>query len=186
MNEIEQIKKDLKNILSEKRYLHSIGTMKSAEELAKYYRVNVETAKIAGLIHDIAKEMTDEEKLEYIKKYNIKIDKIEQKNLGLLHAKIGASIAKEKYNLSKEIQKAIEYHTTGNPNMNLLDKIVFVADKIEETRSYPDLEVVRNLAYENINKCVVYIIEFAIKKAKERKEEPHFNSILTVNKLKCL
>ena len=64
------------------------------------------------------------------------------------------------------------------------DKIIFVADKIEETRSYPDLNVVRELAYENIDKCVVYIIEFAVKKTRERGEEPHFNSILTLEKLK--
>lgn len=56
--------------------------------------------------------------------------------------------------------------------MNLFDKIIFVADKIEETRSYPDLNVVRELAYENIDKCVVYIIEFAVKK-QEKEEKSH-------------
>ena len=184
MENIENIKLDLKNALSEKRYLHSIGTMKAARELAKYYGLDTEKAEIAGIIHDIAKEMPDKEKLQYAKDHNIEIDKFEEKNIGLLHAKIAANIAKEKYNFDEDIQQAIEYHTTGNPNMNLFDKIIFVADKIEETRSYPDLNYVRELAYKNINECVIYIIEFAVKKTKERGEEPHLNSILTINKLK--
>lgn len=184
MQNIENIKNDLKNELSEKRYLHSIGTMKEAKKLAEFYGLDEEKAEMAGLIHDIAKEMPDEEKIEYTKQHNIEVDEIERKNIGLLHAKIAANIAKEKYNFDKKIQQAIEYHTTGNPNMNLFDKIIFVADKIEETRSYPDLNVVRELAYENIDKCVVYIIEFAVKKTRERGEEPHFNSILTLEKLK--
>lgn len=172
MQNIENIKNDLKNELSEKRYLHSIGTMKEAKKLAEFYGLDEEKAEMAGLIHDIAKEMPDEEKIEYTKQHNIEVDEIERKNIGLLHAKIAANIAKEKYNFDKKIQQAIEYHTTGNPNMNLFDKIIFVADKIEETRSYPDLNVVRELAYENIDKCVVYIIEFAVKK-QEKEEKSH-------------
>ena len=184
MENIENIKIDLRNALSEKRYLHSIGTMKSAQELAKYYGLNAEKAGLAGLLHDIAKEMPDQEKIQYVKEHNIEMDRFEEKNIGLLHAKIAANIAKEKYHFDKDIQQAIEYHTTGNPNMNLFDKIIFVADKIEETRSYPDLNYVRELAHKNINECVIYIIEFAVKKTIERGEEPHSNSILTINKLK--
>ena len=110
MQNIENIKNDLKNELSEKRYLHSIGTMKEAKKLAEFYGLDEEKAELAGLIHDIAKEMPDEEKIEYTKQHNIEVDEIERKNIGLLHAKIAANIAKEKYNFDKEIQQAIEYH----------------------------------------------------------------------------
>ena len=65
MELIEKIKKDLKENLSEKRYTHSIGVMNMAVELAQYYNADVETAKIAGLLHDIAKEMTPDEKIKY-------------------------------------------------------------------------------------------------------------------------
>ena len=65
MEDIEKIKEDLKQILSERRYEHSIGVMNMAEELAKIYKVDIEIAKIAGLLHDNAKEMTKEEMFKY-------------------------------------------------------------------------------------------------------------------------
>lgn len=105
MQNIENIKNDLKNELSEKRYLHSIGTMKEAKKLAEFYGLDEEKAEMAGLIHDIAKEMPDEEKIEYTKQHNIEVDEIERKNIGLLHAKIAANIAKEKYNFDKKYSK---------------------------------------------------------------------------------
>ena len=90
MEKIEQIKKELKNMLSEKRYIHSIGVMKMASELAKIYNVDIEMAQIAGLLHDNAKEMTDEEMLQYVKENNIKISETEKNSIQLLHGKIGA------------------------------------------------------------------------------------------------
>ena len=95
MEKIEQIKKELKNMLSEKRYIHSIGVMKMASELAKIYNVDIEMAQIAGLLHDNAKEMTDEEMLQYVKENNIKISETEKNSIQLLHGKIGAVIAKK-------------------------------------------------------------------------------------------
>ena len=82
MENIEKIKKDLKQVLSERRYEHSIGVMNMAEEFAKIYKVDIETAKIAGLLHDNAKEMTKEEMLKYVEENNIEITEIErQRNL---------------------------------------------------------------------------------------------------------
>ena len=120
MELIEKIKQDLKQNLSEKRYIHSIGVMEMSEELAKIYNVDVETAKIAGLLHDIAKEMPKEEMLKYVKENNIEITEVESINVGILHGKIGADLAKKKYNVSEQIQKAIEYHTTTHPDMDTL------------------------------------------------------------------
>ena len=134
MEKIEQIIEELKNTLSEKRYIHSLGVMEMCETLAKIYGVDIEKAKIAGLLHDIAKETTSEEKLEYAKQHNIEVDEIEKANPQILHGKIGAHIAKEKYGVSKEIQNAIEYHTETNPNMDTLAKIVYVSDIIELNR----------------------------------------------------
>ena len=70
------MKEDLKNILSERRYIHSVGVMEMCEKLAKIYKVDVEKAKIAGLLHDNAKEMSPEEMLNYVKKNNIEITEI--------------------------------------------------------------------------------------------------------------
>ena len=172
MELIDKIKQELKENLSDKRYIHSLGTMERAEELAKIYGVDIEKARLAGLTHDIAKEMTKEESLQYIKEHNIEIDEIEEINVKLLHGKIGANMVKEKYGLCQEIQDAILYHTTTDKNMDMLAKIIYVADKTENNRKSKefDIEYERELANKDIDAAIIYIldgnIEEIIKKGK--------------------
>ena len=90
MSLLEEVEKYAKETLSEKRFSHSIGVMNMAEELAVLYGVDVEKAKICGLAHDIAKEMSKEEALAYVEENNIEIDEVEKINTSLLHGKIGA------------------------------------------------------------------------------------------------
>lgn len=182
-NLLQKIQQDLKQILSEKRYLHSIGTMKLAEELAKQYHVNPEEAALTGLAHDMAKELPKEERIKYIEENHIPIDEIEEKSTGLLHGKIGAYMAKTKYSFSESMQKAIAYHTTGSPDMDTLAKIIFIADKAEETRNYEDIETVRALAKKDLDQCILYILDFTIKQNIDKKKLVHPNSILTRNKI---
>lgn len=183
MKNIEEIQIELKTILSEKRYMHSVGAMKMAIKLAEKYKVDTQKAALAALLHDIGKEIPDEEKLKYAQENHIEIDEVERKIPGLLHGKIGANMVKEKYAFSQDMQNAIKYHTTGHPDMDLLAKIVFVADKIEETRDYADIETARKLAFEDINKAIIYILDFDIKKNSEKGKLVHINSILTKEKL---
>lgn len=133
MNSIEEIDKYLKETLSEKRYFHTTGVMEEAGRLAEKYGADVKKAELAGLLHDCAKCMSNEELKEFIKK-NIKdIDENELKNHKTLHAPVGAVIAKEKFQINDiEILSAIRWHTLGKVNMTLLEKIVFLADKIEK------------------------------------------------------
>jgi len=182
-NLLQKIQQDLKQTLSQKRYLHSIGTMKLAEKLAKQYHVNPEEAVLTGLAHDMAKELPKEERIKYIEENHIPIDEIEEKNTGLLHGKIGAHMAKTKYGFSESMQKAIAYHTTGSPDMDTLAKIIFIADKAEETRDYEDIEIVRKLAKKDLDQCILYILDFTIKQNIDKKKLVHPNSILTRNKI---
>ena len=188
MGLLETIKEDLKQSLSEKRYIHSIGVMEMSEELAKIYDVDVETAKIAGLLHDIAKEMSKEEMLKYVEENNIIITEVESINTGILHGKIGADIAKKKYNVNEQIQKAIKYHTTTNPNMDTLAKIVYVADKIELNRKsdYFDIELERKLAKENLDKALLVILDNTTKYLIDNNRLLVEESIETRNKLLIL
>ncbi len=128
--ETAEIETIVKNTLSEKRYYHSVCVMQKCEELAEIYGVDKETARKVGLVHDIAKEMSEEEKLAYAKENQLAVNEVEQKHVGLLHAKIGADIAKKKFGFTEEMGKAICYHTTGGKNMSMLDKILFVSDAI--------------------------------------------------------
>ena len=75
---LTEINKELKVKLSEKRYKHSVGVMKKAEELAKLYGVDINKAKLVGLAHDIGKELSDEEKIQYAKDNNISVDEVEK------------------------------------------------------------------------------------------------------------
>ena len=186
---LKRIDSDLKNTLSEKRYKHSLRVMKKAEELALIYGVDVNIAKLTGLAHDIGKEYSDEEMLKYAKENNIEVDSVEEVNVGLLHAKIGADICKKKYNFTEEMQNAIKYHTVGNENMDLLAKIIFVADKTEEGRNYKkeekneQLQKVRELSKIDINKALLYEIDSSLIYTIQKHKLVHTDSILTRNKL---
>ena len=185
MELIEQIKKDLKDILSEKRYTHSVGVMEMAAKLAEIYGADVETAKLAGILHDIAKEMSSEEKLKYVKENNIIINEVERINTPILHGKIGADIAKKKYGINEQVQRAIEYHTTTNPNMDLISKIVYVSDKIELNRKSEDYDIKyeRELALKDIDKTIIYIIDSNIKSLLNKGKLIEAEMIETRNKL---
>lgn len=186
---LNRINNDLKNTLSEKRYKHSLGAMKKAEELASIYGIDTNVAKLTGLAHDIGKEFSDEEMLKYAKENNIEVDNVEKVNVGLLHAKIGADICKKKYNFTLEMQNAIKYHTVGNENMDLLAKIIFVADKTEEGRNYKkdekneQLQKVRELSKIDINKALLYEIDSSLIYTIQKHKLVHTDSILTRNKL---
>lgn len=180
---IEEIKEKLSKRLSEKRYTHSLGTMKAAKELAVIHGENVGEAELAGLIHDIAKELTREQIQTYLEKYNIQPDEIEQIQIGLLHAKLGASIAKEEFNLSEEIQKAIEYHTTGNKAMNKFAKIIYLADKIEENRDYENVEEFRMLAKQDLDKAMISFLDYTIVRTIKKGHLIHPDTIELRNEL---
>lgn len=185
MELIEQIKKDLKEILSERRYIHSLGVMEMAGKLAKIHNEDIETAKIAGLLHDIAKEMPKEEMLKYVKENNIETNKIERINTAILHGKIGADIAKKRYGVSKQIQDAIKYHTTTSPEMDTLAKIVYVADKTEMNRKSEDydIEYERKLAKEDLDAVIIYIIDANIKSLIDKNKLIEEESVKTRNSL---
>ncbi len=183
--ELEEIVKDVKTHMSERRYAHSLGVMKRIEELAKIYGVDVEKAKKVGIAHDIAKEMTKQESLKYADENDIELDEIEKEIPYLLHGKIGADMAKKLYNFDEQMQKAIIYHTTGNPEMDMLAKILYAADKTEENRNFAqyDVEYERNLANTNIDEALIFMLGETIKFGVDTKKLIHPNSLNTRNTL---
>lgn len=158
--EYKEIEANVKKILSEYRFTHSVGVAKKAVELAKIYGVDEEIAKKIGIAHDVAKEMTDEEMIEYAKTNNIEIDEIETVKPSLLHGKIGADIAAKKYGFTEDMVNAIKWHTTGRKNMSMLEKIIYVADKTEENRKGTrfNLEKSRELSTQNIDETLIFLM----------------------------
>lgn len=156
---------EIKKVVKPSRYAHSKGVEYTSAALAmRYGKADKEIlvkARVAGILHDNAKCMSDEELLEFCDKNDISVNEFEKNSPFLLHGKVGSFLAKTKLGIEDEdILNAITYHTTGRPAMSLLEKIVFVADYIEPDRYVQkDLEEIRFLAFTDIDKCVYKISE---------------------------
>ena len=134
--QFRKIRKKLKDELSKSRYEHTLGVEFTSAAMAMKFGADIEKAQLAGLLHDCAKCIDDEEKLDECKKYGVDISDVERRNPFLIHSKLGAVYAKEKYGVDdEEILSAITYHTTGRPDMSFIEKIVFIADYIEPGRN---------------------------------------------------
>ena len=155
-----EIKKKLKKSQDKERYEHTKGVMYTAGCLAMAHGYYLEKAMLAGLLHDCAKCIPNDEKLTLCKEHNILVTPVEAENPFLLHAKLGAFLAESEYNITDpDVLHAIKVHTTGEPDMNILDKIIFIADYIEPGRNKaPNLEKVRKLAFHDLNACIAQIL----------------------------
>ena len=176
MNE-DNIKEILKERLLEKRYIHSLNVMEMAVRLAKLNNVNEDDARFAGLLHDCAKNYSDEDLISYCNENNIEVDDIKLSSPGMLHAEVGADIAKKEFGANESIVEAIKNHTLANKNMSQLAKILYVADLIEEGRTLDGLDRIREITYNDLHKGYVESLKYCIENVKERGKEIHPQSI---------
>lgn len=170
-DKVAKIKEELKVVLDVNRYEHTIGVMHMAGAMACRYRVNLEQAVLAGLLHDCAKCISKPKMLDMCVEYRISVSETEKQSPSLLHAKLGAYLAETKYGIKdREIQNAIAYHTTGCPDMTLLEKIIYIADYIELNRAQaPNLSQIRRLAFQDIDECLYRILDATIEYLKKEK-----------------
>lgn len=163
-NEFMEIRSRLKDELKKSRFEHTLGVEFTSAALAMRYGADLYKARIAGLLHDCAKNVSDDKQLDLCKKYKLPISDMEKKLPYLLHAKLGAYLAKKEYGVKdKEILSAIEWHTTGKPDMTLLEKIVFVADYIEPGRDKaPRLDEIRVEAFQDLDNAMLMIFDDTI------------------------
>lgn len=147
-------------MLDNDRYQHTLGVAYTAASLAMRYRMDPETLITAGLLHDCAKNIPNDEKYDLCKKYKIELNEVEKKAPYLLHSKLGAYIAEKDFGVKdKEILNAIRYHTTGRPGMSLIEKIIFIADYIEPGRDEaPNLTDIREMAFKDIDEAVKMVL----------------------------
>ena len=150
----------LKKYLDEDRLWHTLGVMQMSASLAIRYDYPMERAQLAGLLHDCAKCIPAKKKLKICKDNKIPVTDFEREHTFLLHAKVGAWVAREKYGVTDpEILSSITWHTTGKPEMTLLEKIVYIADYIEPKRDKaPNLAIVRKLAFQDLDECMYKIL----------------------------
>lgn len=172
-SEIDKIQEDMAEELDTKRFWHTLGVANIAAALAMRYDVDMTTAYVAGLLHDCAKCISDKKKFSICKKNNISISETEHQNPSLLHAKVGAFIAADKYHIEdSKVIDAIKYHTTGRPGMTDLEQIIYIADYIEPGRNKaPNLDIIRHLAFIDKEKALLKILEDSLFYLKDSEHE---------------
>lgn len=169
MYDREDVIKRLSTLIDEKRLSHSIGVSRCAAKLAEQYGADAEKAELAGLVHDCAKCLPYEESIRLCRKYGFEPDSITKANKALLHAPLGALLAEESFQIKdREILNAVACHTTGKQGMTLLEKVICLADYIEDSRQYSGVEDIRAFAWVDINRALLTALELSIRNVMDR------------------
>ncbi|MBN2395462.1 MAG: bis(5'-nucleosyl)-tetraphosphatase (symmetrical) YqeK [Candidatus Atribacteria bacterium] len=174
----------LKNMLTEERYQHSCMVSKVAEEIARYYHVSTEKAKVLGLIHDCAKDLTHHDLQDLVKKYHIRLTEIEKCIPGIWHAYVGAYLARDIFEIDDpEMLQAIKYHSTGSDSLNLLGKIIYIADKIEPGREINSNGKIRELVWQDIDQAMLELLNSELKYLVSKNEIIHPDTLQCRNEI---
>lgn len=161
--DIVQMKNHVKQTLSKERYIHTKAVTKLAIELANVYGVDVKNAEISATLHDITKEKSKQEQLQKIEQSDIIMNNVLRNNESLYHSITAFLYARDTLKLENtDILNAIRYHTTARENMSMLEKIIYVADACSYERTYKDAQRLRELAFIDIDECVIEVIEFTV------------------------
>lgn len=180
-SDFAEVNKVLYKKLKKDRYLHTMGVANTAAYLAILHGEDPKKAYLAGLLHDYAKSFKSDKYVMLCQKHEIDISDTELKNPSLLHAKLGEYYAKNKFNISdSDILNSIRWHTTGHPDMSLLEKIVYIADYIEPLRTKQKrLSEIRKVAAIDINRCMFMILEDTVNYLSTRENAIDKNTQLT-------
>ena len=167
------------------------GTGSNCTETAVYlsqeaekYGVDVHRAEVAGLLHDCTKKLSMPEQLALCEKYGIALDELEKKALKLLHAKTGAALARDVFGVDDEIYNAILWHTTGKPDMTVLEKVIYLADFIEPTRDFPGVDALRRTVWEDLDRGLLMGLEMTVEEMEEMGNPIHVNTLAARDYLK--
>lgn len=179
------IRKLLKSLLDEYRYVHSLGVADSAKQLAAIYGYDEEKAFFAGLVHDIMKNASKQEQLQMLEKGDIALSQVEKSNPALWHAMAGECYLRCETGITDpEILGSVRYHTTGKAKMSLLEKIIYIADYISAERNYPDVDVMRNLALNHsLEEAALYSLRYTFNKQTKLEGIIHPDSVEFYNEL---
>lgn len=186
MTESEIIKK-LKETQKERRFNHTLGVADEAERLADKFGVDKKKARLTALLHDCAKnldEKSGDDFNELCEKYGVIPDVYAKKEKALIHAFLGAAVAKAEYGIEdKEILNAIYFHTTARANMSPLEKLIYIADMTEPGRTIPQSAEIRELVEKDVDEALIYAIGCSIKHVIKKGTLVHPDSIHALNYL---
>lgn len=175
--ELPWLREKVYSRLKPRRVAHTAGCESEAVMLAKHWGENPEKAAVAGILHDVTKNLSDGEQLRLCEKYGIILDIAERSNTKLLHARTGAEVARDEFGVCGEVYEAIRWHTTGRPDMTLMEKIIYLADYIEPTRDFPGVEELRALAFEDIDRAMKRALEMSLENIRSEGIEPFRDTV---------
>ena len=172
----EALESFMKENLKESRYRHSLGVEDMAVRLADIWGADIEKARFAGRYHDIAKNFDEGRMDSCVRKYGLPEELIG--NNALAHSKVAAAILQSEFGIDDEdILNAVRYHTTGRGGMSLLEELVFVADAVEDNRTYNDLKYYQQLAETDLDRACFEILEFTVWSLETKGKEIHKDTI---------
>ena len=181
---ITEYKKIIKYMMSEDRYNHCVNVSKEAVKLAKRYDGDEEKAAVAGILHDITKEMPKEEQLQIMHDSDIILDDIQKNAPKLWHGISGSVYIKKHFGIEDEdILNAICYHTTGRAGMSLLEKIIFVADFTSEERTYKGVATMRKKSRKSLEDAMLYGFKFTFSDLSSRELAIHPDELACYNEI---
>lgn len=177
--DLEAMEEKLKGMLTEKRYRHSIGVMETAVEMAEIFGVDVEKARLAGLLHDCAKDIDKNKRIPLCKELGVLLDPVKKEQRGLIHADLGAKMLETEFGiLDVEIIDAVKYHTLGREKMTDLEKILYLADIIEPNRTpFEGIEELRALCKTNLDCAMLFALERTIEYIQHRHKKLHSQTL---------
>lgn len=165
---LERLRPVALSCLNHRRIPHVLGTEQEAIHLAERWGADVDKARRAALLHDCTKKLNLPEQLAVAERFRVPLDDMERREIKLLHAKTGAGIAETVFGTDEEITSAIRWHTTGRAHMTLLEKVIYLADYIEPTRSFPGVEALRKVCYEDLDAGLLLGLEMTIREMEAR------------------
>ncbi|MCI1964811.1 MAG: bis(5'-nucleosyl)-tetraphosphatase (symmetrical) YqeK [Oscillospiraceae bacterium] len=172
----------IRGLLGDKRYEHSLCVSRAAVQLAKLYGADEEKAETAGILHDIMKDLPQQEQVKLMNQYGIQLTEVERNAPKLWHAILGAEYIRRELGVAdSEILQAVRYHTTARENMTLLDKTLFIADFISDDRDYPGVEHLRQVAKKSLEDAIIEGIAFTIQDLANLKTPIHPDTIAAYN-----
>ncbi|MBQ8175312.1 MAG: bis(5'-nucleosyl)-tetraphosphatase (symmetrical) YqeK [Clostridia bacterium] len=154
VSSINELRDIVRARLGERRFAHTLAVEKEIIKLGKRYLPrNICRLQIAALLHDVTKELSTEEHIALCERYGVPLTNAEQMSPKTLHAKTGALLAADEFAdlVDEEIVEAIAKHTTGARDMSLFAKLLYLADYIEETRTFPDCIRLRKIFWDDFD-----------------------------------
>ena len=169
--------------VSQSRIDHILRVEDMAIALAQHHGISPQKASQAGLMHDLAKFFKPNRLLKLAIAEGLEIDSVFEANPHLLHANVGAVVARDEFEVDDhDVLAAIANHTLGNPGMNELSCIIFLADSLEPGRGDSgELKHLRDLSFQDLGKAVWLTCDYTIQHLLQSKKLIHPRAIATRN-----